>query len=96
MKIITQADIKKINQLYLELKTYAAVSRATGFSPGTVKKYVNPNYENISKNNVIRYTRDALPEFEPERFRAKDWGEMCVLSQEEVQEIYTLWKEVEL
>lgn len=96
MKIITQADIKIINKLYLELGTYAAVSRATGFSPGTVKKYVVPGYQNVDNAAIIHYSRDALPEFMPERFRGKDWGELCVLSPNEIQEIYTLWKEIEL
>lgn len=96
MKIITQTDIKNINKLYLELGTYAAVSRATGFSPGTVKKYVVPGYTIVDDKSIVHYSREALPEFEPERFRGKDWGEMCVLSQDELQEIYDLWKEIEL
>lgn len=96
MKIITQADIKEINKLYLELGTYAAVSRATGFSPGTVKKYIIPGYQYIDESSIIRYSRPELPDFAPERFRGKDWGEMCVLSPDEIKEIYTLWKEIEL
>lgn len=96
MKIITQADIKQINKLYLELGTYAAVSRATGFSPGTVKKYVVPGYTFIDESKIKRYSREQLPDFAPERFRGKDWGEMCVLSSDELQEIYELWKEIEL
>ena len=39
MKIITQDDIKEINRQYKKLGTYAATARATGFSPGTIKKY---------------------------------------------------------
>ena len=96
MKIITQEDKKKINKLYLELGTYAAVSRATGFSPGTVKKYVIPGYVNVDKEAIIRYSREELPEFEPERFRNVDWGELCVLTKPELEEIYGLWKELEL
>lgn len=33
---VTHEDIKKMNRLYLKLKTYAAVSREVGFSPSTV------------------------------------------------------------
>ena len=33
MRVVTQSDIKEFNRLYLELKTYAAVARKTGFSP---------------------------------------------------------------
>lgn len=96
MKVITQDDKKKINQLYLELGTYAAVSRATGFSPGTVKKYVIPGYTNIDDSQIIRYSREALPEFAPEVFRGRDWGELCVLTEEELKDIHDLWKEMEL
>jgi hypothetical protein len=96
MKIITQKDKENINKLYLELGTYAAVSRATGFSPGTVKKYVNPNYSIVDESKIIRYSRESLPDFEPERFRNRDWGELCELSQEEIEGIYLLWKEMSL
>ena len=41
---VTPDDILQINTLYLELKTYAAVARKTGFSAGTVKKYIIPNF----------------------------------------------------
>lgn len=96
MKIITQEDKKLINKLYLELGTYAAVSRATGFSPGTVKKYVIPNYIEVDDSRIIRYTRKELPEFDATKFRNNDWGDLCVLSAKEVEDIYELWKELEL
>lgn len=41
---VTPDDILQMNILYLELKTYAAVARKTGFSAGTVKKYIIPNF----------------------------------------------------
>lgn len=41
---VTPDDILQMNILYLELKTYAAVARKTGFSAGTIKKYIIPNF----------------------------------------------------
>lgn len=41
---VQQDDIVKMNELYLQLKTYAAVSRIVGFSPTTVKRYIDPNF----------------------------------------------------
>lgn len=41
---VTPDDILQMNTLYLELKTYAAVARKTGFSAGTVKKYIIPDF----------------------------------------------------
>ena len=96
MRVVTNEDIKNINKLYSELKTYAAVARATGFSPATVKKYVIPGYTVVDESKIVRYTREALPDFAPEAFRARDWGEMCELSDEEVSEIRNLWNEVDV
>lgn len=41
---VTPDDVLEMNMLYLELGTYAAVARKTGFSAGTVKKYINPDF----------------------------------------------------
>lgn len=95
MKVITQKDIQEINRLYKELKTYAAVARATGFSPATVKKYIIDGFETVDESTFIRFER-PLPEFDPKLFRSRDWGSLCELSEEEVQEIKGLWKEVEV
>lgn len=43
-KKVTQDDILEFNTLYLELGTYAAVARKTGFSAGTVKRYIIENF----------------------------------------------------
>lgn len=95
MRVITQKDIQEINKLYAELKTYAAVSRKTGFSPATVKKYVIKDYVPVDEEAAIRFNR-PLPEFNPEIFRVDDWGKLCELSEEEVKEIKELWKEIEV
>ena len=45
MARLTQEEIKKINELYLQYKTYAAVARELKRAPSTIKKYVDPNYQ---------------------------------------------------
>ena len=95
MTIITQKEIKEINRLYLQLKTYAAVARATGFSPATVKKYVIKDYVEADESNFIRFDR-PLPDFDSSMFRGNDWGTLCLLSEEEEQEIRELWKELDV
>lgn len=93
MKLVKNDDIKKMNELYLEFGTYAAVARATGFSPSTVKKYIQPDY--VSEKNLdIRRYEGNLPEFDPSIFRCNDWGPLCVLSTDEEKEIIELWKEL--
>ena len=95
MKVITQKEIKEINRLYAELKTYAAVSRATGFSPATVKKYIIKDYTPTDETTFIRFDH-PLPEFDSTIFRGDDWGDLCLLSPEEEQEIRELWKELDV
>ncbi len=41
---VSQDEIIKMNELYLEYKTYSAVAREVGRAPSTVKKYIDPNY----------------------------------------------------
>ena len=95
MKYVTQIDIKEMNKLYAKLKTYAAVARATGFSPATVKKYIIDGYTVTDESNYIRFER-PLPEWSVEPFIFGDWGKMCELSDTEFEEIQELWKEVEV
>ena len=95
MKVVTQNDIKEMNKLYLELKTYAAVARATGFSPATVKKYIIKDFTIIDDSSIIHF-EGSLPDFDSTPFRVDDWGQMCELSAEEIDEITELWKEIEV
>lgn len=46
-KKVTQRDIEKINEAYLRIGTYAGVAKELGWSSGTVKRYVLPNYTPI-------------------------------------------------
>ena len=94
MKIVTKEDIRNINKLYLELKTYAAVSRATGFSPSTVKKYIIEGFQNVEDTDIVRYDR-PLPEFDPTIFRIEDWAPLCMLTDEEKEALPEIWKELE-
>lgn len=95
MKVITYEDIKQINEIYRECKTYAATARKTGFSPATVKKYVIKDYTPIEEKDIIRFNR-PLPEFDSSMFRTNDWGALCELSKEEEDEIKDLWKEIDV
>lgn len=95
MKLVKNDDIKQMNELYLKYKTYAAVARETGFSPSTVKKYIKKDYQAEESLPIKRFER-PLPEFDPSIFRIEDWGELCVLSKEEVEGIKELWKELAL
>lgn len=95
MKIITPDDIKRINELYAQYKTYAEVSRQTGFAPGTVKKYVNKDYVPEDKREYIRFSGE-LPEFDPTIFRTNDWDPLCHLTEQELKDLPQFQKELDI
>jgi hypothetical protein len=92
---VTQDNIIEFNELYLIYKTYAAVARQTGFSPTTVKKYILPGY--TSKNSIEKkvFLKADLPECVDSPFVGiANWGDLCVLSETEREEIVSLWEEL--
>lgn len=95
MRVVTNEDVKNMNKLYLELHTYAAVARATGFSPSTVKKYIIKDYQVVDETKIKKWD-GPLPDFDSTIFRIKDWNSLTILSQEEIKEIKELWKELEV
>ena len=93
---ITQEKIIEINNLYLKIGTYAGVSRALGGSPSptTVKKYIIPNYTSTISTKKI-FSKKDIPEFSTDLFiGVEDWGDLCVLSELEKEEIKELWNEL--
>lgn len=94
---ITNEDILRINELYYKHKTYAEVARQTGFSAGTVKKYVNKNWTPVVVENIKRFDMALLPDFTSaaEIFRGIDnYGYLCVLTEFEQEEMKGLWEEL--
>lgn len=95
MRKVTQEDIKTINKLYAELKSYAAVSRVVGFAPSTVKKYVVQDYVVVDESKIERFNK-PLPDLNTRPFLKEDWGDLCVITEEEFAEIRNLWEEMEI
>ena len=91
-KKVTNADIIQINELYLKMKTYAAVARETGFAPSTVKKYVISDYIAAENINEIKFNEEIIP-IELIKFSG-DWNNFLKLSDEEKKEIEELKKEI--
>ena len=94
---VTNEDILRINELYYKHKTYAEVARQTGFAASTVKKYVIKNWEPIKTNNIIRFDLINLPNFSEvtEIFRGvENYGDLCVLNEDEKEELKGLWEEL--
>ena len=92
-KKVTEEDKVLMNELYIKLKTYAAVARETGFSPTTVKRYIIQNY--VPKDSIQKNKFDLeIPSIDYDLFKVEDFGLLCVLSKEEKNEIEELWKEM--
>ena len=94
---VTNEDILRINELYYKYKTYAEVARQTGFSAGTVKKYVKPGWQPVVVENIKKFDLANLPKFEKavEIFRGiTNYGNLCVLTEHEQEEIKELWGEL--
>jgi hypothetical protein len=97
MKRITNEDILQINSLYFQYKTYAEVARQTGFAASTVKKYVIPGWEPAKNDNIIHFDLVNLPNFSEavKIFRGvTNYGDLCVLNENEKEELKDLWEEL--
>lgn len=91
-KRVTNEDILLMNKIYAETKTYAETARQTGFSASTVKKYINPNFEVSAVE--IEHKEFVFGEFPPFPQTGMAWRELMLLSEEEIEEIRILRKEV--
>lgn len=81
---VTHEDIVKMNELYLEIKTYAGVARVVGFSPTTVKKYIDPNFVPVSKIEKYIFSAEILDISAIEYpSSSEDWSKLLSLSEEE-------------
>lgn len=88
---VTQHDIIKINELYLQYKTYAAVARETGFAATTVKKYIIQNFAAVPTTKF-----EGSIELKSEIFKGYSWDNLIDLSDKEKEEMEILRKEVNL
>ena len=97
-KRVTNEDIILINETYRITKSYAETARQTGWSAGTVSKYVDKNYTPAAVNVENRVDMSIIPEvFDTSAFKSLDnYGELCVLTDEEKSAMSDLWKEMRL
>lgn len=94
---VTNEDIIRINEIYYKTKVYAEVARQTGFSASTVKKYVIKGWKPTDESKFIRFDLNDLPSVSTKEFiQLEDFGALCVLSNEEREEIKKLWEELQV
>ena len=95
---VTTDDIKRFNELYYELQSYAEVARRTGWSASTISKYIDKNYKPVVVENIKRFDlKTDLPEFSTSMFMTvENLGELCVLTDDEYAEMVELWEELSI
>ena len=92
---VTSEDILRMNEIYYKTHVFAEVARQTGFSASTVRKYVDVNWKPVVTENIIRFELSQIPEFDGSIFRGIDnYGELCVLTEQEKEEMKELCKEL--
>ena len=92
---VTSEDILRMNKIYYQTRVFAEVARQTGFSASTVRKYVDVNWKPIELDKIIKFDLNNLPEFDTTPFKhVSDYGAMCILDDEEIDQIRELWKEL--
>ena len=92
---VTSEDILRMNEIYYKTRVFAEVARQTGFSASTVRKYVDVNWKPVVSENIIKFDMNDIPEFDPSIFRGIDnYGDLCVLTEREKEEMIDLWKEM--
>ena len=83
-KKVTQDDIILINRAYLECGSYAAAARKTGFSAGTVKKYIIENFGEAA--DIQKWSGELLPPSEviisKDALSGKEWADLNELRKE--------------
>ena len=94
-KRVTTDDILIFNKIYYKTKNYTQVARETGFSASTVKKYIDKNWKPVATENIIKFELKQIPEFDGSIFKNVDnYGELCVLTDQEKEEMKELWAEL--
>lgn len=93
-KKISQEQIIKINELYLEKKTYAGVARELGISASTVKKYVIKDYIPIAEIKPQLLTLEQIKAVETYVMSKEELNnpDILQLTIEEALDMYKFWE----
>ena len=95
MARVTSEDILRMNEIYYKTHVFAEVARQTGFSASTVRKYVDVNWKPIENENIVKFDMNDLPEFDTTCFKGiENYGNLCVLTEREQDEMKELLKEL--
>lgn len=94
---VTSEDILRMNEIYYKTHVFAEVARQTGFSASTVRKYVDVNWKPVVSEEIVIFNVNDVPDFREavKCFRGvSNYGDLCVLTEQEREGIKELWKEL--
>ena len=91
-------DIRQMNEIYYQCKSYAETARQTGWSASTVRAYIDKNFSPVLEDKIHRFNPDTeMPIFSTEMFEGvENYGDLCELTDDEKVEIVALWEEIVL
>lgn len=97
---VTTDDILRMNKEYFDCHSFAEVARRVGFSASTVSKYVDRNWSPANEQNRRIFNPDDMPKLPFENYDAfkgvENFGDLCILSDWEKDQIKELWNEMEV
>lgn len=93
VKRVQPNDIIKMNELYIQVGTYAAVARAVGFSASTVKRYIQADYVPQASMEPVEQIKFEVPSISQLKY-PKNWNEFLTLTEEEKINIEILQKTI--
>ena len=91
---VTPEIIEQINELYLELGVKAQVARKIGLSASTVSKYIISDYKERKQTEKSVMTQDVSFPIEDFMGEYGKMGYLCELSEDELEDLKKLQKEV--
>lgn len=93
---VTVDDIRQMNEIYYQCKSYAETARQTGWATSTVRNYIDKNFSPVLEDKIHRFDPDTeMPIFSTAIFEGvENLGDLCVLSDDEKLEIAKLWEEI--
>ena len=86
---VTPEDIKHINDVYYLCKNYSKTAQATGWSAGTVKKYIIDGYEPEAHKVEYSFNPKSVDEVASNLVEDSD---ITLLSEKEKREVEKLWE----
>lgn len=95
---VTADNILDFNKRYYACHNYSQVARETGFSTSTIRKYIDKNWKPIDETKRKIFNPKTLSdEFDTSMFNGiENFGDLCVLSEEERMELMELQEELDI